>query len=79
MIGRPIVAVRNGRVDSVYTPEGVTGKPVFVVNYGNGHFEGYKPNNEKLKWVPGEVCNGRQVNGNYRDEHQELTIVFWPL
>lgn len=63
---RPIVAVRDNKVDSVYGEDFFNSgaKPIFVVNYNNCHFEGWQPTELKDSYKPGHQCNGLKVSGN---------------
>lgn len=63
---RPIVAVKNYVVDSVYGEEFFDNgaKPIFVVNYNNYHFEGWQPAELKDHYKPGDMCFGRKLPGN---------------
>tara|TARA_B100001121_G_scaffold263767_1_gene244810 strand:+ start:182 stop:1639 length:1458 start_codon:yes stop_codon:yes gene_type:complete len=63
---RPIVAVKNNQVDSVYGEEFFDTRvtPIFVVNYNNYHFEGWQPVELKDHYKPGDKCFGRKLPGN---------------
>lgn len=63
---RPMVAVKNNKVDSVFGEEffQLGAKPIFVVNYNNYHFEGWQSNQLKAHYKPGDVCCGHKVSAN---------------
>jgi hypothetical protein len=73
LIERPIIVLRsesgleaNARVDSSYdtNPEHAGNAPLYVINYGNYHFEGFVPNNDNIR-RPGETCSGAMRPGDY--------------
>ncbi|MSR88029.1 MAG: hypothetical protein EXS67_00010 [Candidatus Margulisbacteria bacterium] len=68
MLNRPIVVVKNGLIETVYSPKTIDGKskpPVFVVNYNNVHFEGWLPTTPRLELLrAGEQCPGKILSGN---------------
>jgi hypothetical protein len=67
LLNRSIVVIRNSHVERVYNPiSDQFTDPIYVINYGNFHFQGYVPNEIPTIQPNGaDLCPGTVRDGNY--------------